>query len=76
MPEMEHFYEALVFVDSVVNEDRAMNQFPNPRPFADDAAHAREAAQQIHMVKQGVAKTRGRLGIVLGDVADDAGEIS
>ena len=73
---MEHFYEALVFVDSVVNEDRAMNQFPNPRSFADDAAHTGEASQQIHVVEQGVAKAGGELRIVLGDVADDAGEIS
>jgi hypothetical protein len=73
---MKHLYEALIFVDSVVNENRAMNQFPNPRPFADDAAHTREASQQINVVEQGVAKAGGRLDIVFGDVADDAGKIS
>ena len=73
---MKNLYEALIFVDPVVNQNRAMNQFPNPRPFADDKAHAREAAQQIHVIELGVAKAGGGLGIVLGDVADDAGEIS
>ncbi len=44
MSEMKDLHEALIFVDLVVNQNRAVNQFPNLRPFADDTTDARKAA--------------------------------
>jgi hypothetical protein len=52
-----------------------VHQFSNLRPPSDDAAHARKAGEQIDVVQQGAAEARGRVRVVLGDVADDFGEI-
>jgi len=52
-----------------------MQQFANARPFSDGASHARKARQQVHVVKQSIAKTRSRFSVVFGNVADNLGEI-
>jgi hypothetical protein len=52
-----------------------MQQFADTRPFSDSASHSRKARQQIHVVKQSIAKTRSRFIVVFGNVADDLGEI-
>jgi hypothetical protein len=44
---VENLDDTLIIIYSVVNQERAMEQFPNSRPFADDAAHARKAGEQI-----------------------------
>ena len=75
MPEVKYLHEVLIFVDLVVNQNRAVQQFAHPRPFSDRATHAGKPSEQIHVVEQGVAKTRGSLAVVFGNVADDLGEI-
>ena len=75
MPEVEHFHKTLVFTDLVIDQNRAMQQFANARPFSDGASHARKARQQVHVVKQSIAKTRSRFSVVFGNVADNLGEI-
>ena len=44
MPEMKHLHDALILIGTVVNKNRAVNQFANPRPFADHTTHTRKAA--------------------------------
>ena len=75
MTEVKHLYEVPIFSDSVVNHDRAMLQFTYAGPLSNRAAHARKPREQFHMVEQSVAKTRGSLAVVFGNVPDDRGEV-
>lgn len=75
MPKVKHFHETLIFADLVVDQNRAMQQLANARPFSDGASHAGKASQQVHVVEQSIAKTRCSLIVVFGNVADDLGEI-
>jgi hypothetical protein len=42
---------ALLVIYPVVNQERAVEQFPNLRSLADDATHARKADQQIDVIQ-------------------------
>jgi hypothetical protein len=53
---VKHLDHARVVVYPVVNQERAVNQFPNLRTLPDDAAHAGKADQQINVVQQGTAE--------------------
>ena len=75
MADVKHFHETLIFMDLVVDQNRAMQQFAHTRPFSDGASHAGKASQQVHVVEQSIAKTRSCLIVVFGNVADDRGEI-
>lgn len=72
---MEYLHEALVLADSVVRQNGAMREFTHPRPRADGASHAGKTTQQFDVIEQGIAETRGRFTIVLGNAADDFSEI-
>jgi hypothetical protein len=74
--EVEHFDDAFIFPDPVINKNGAMLQFSNAGPFSDCATHAGEPAQQIHVVEQSASKTSGGLTIVLGNVTDDFSEVA
>jgi hypothetical protein len=52
-----------------------MKQLANTRPFSNGASHAGKTSHQVHMVEQSIAKTRSRLIVLLGDMADDLGEV-
>jgi hypothetical protein len=71
--EVKNLDLTLMFVYSVVNQEWAVQQFPNSRPFVDDAAHARKAGQQINVVQQRTAEAGSYVGVVFGYVADDFG---
>ena len=75
MTEVKHLYEVPIFSDSVVNHNRTMLQFTHAGPFSNGATHAGKPREQFHMVEQSVAKTRGSLAVVFGNVPDDRGEI-
>lgn len=75
MPEVKYFQKTLVFTDLVVDQNRAMQQLANPRPFSDGAPHAWETSQQLHMVEQRATKARSSLIVILGNVTDYAGEV-
>jgi hypothetical protein len=75
MTEVKHFQETLIFMDLVVDQNRAMQQLANTRPFSDGASHTGKAGQQVNVVKQSISKARSRLSVVPGDVADDLGEV-
>jgi hypothetical protein len=64
-----------MFVHSVVNQERAVQQLPNSRRLVDDDAHARKAGQQINVVQQGTAEAGGCIRVVFGYMADDFGEV-
>jgi hypothetical protein len=72
---MENLHEVLVLSDLVIHQDGAMREFTHSRPRADATAHARKTNQQFDVVEQGIAETRGSFTVVLGNVADDFGEI-
>jgi hypothetical protein len=72
---VKHFNDALVFLDSVVNENGTVLQLAHAGPFSNCATHAGEPAEQIDVVEQGAAKTHGCFAIVLGNMADDFSEV-
>ena len=45
MAEVKNLYQALFFLDLVVNQNRAMQQLSYPRSFSDDATHARKTSE-------------------------------
>ncbi len=72
---MKNLYEPLLFVDLVVDQNRAVDEFTHPRPFADSVSNAGETTEQIDMIQQGVAETRRDIGIILGDIPDNFREV-
>lgn len=72
---MNNFDQALIVIQPVINQERAVHQFSNLRSPWDDATHARKAGEQINVVQQGAAEAGGRIRVVFGYVADDFGEI-
>ena len=76
MTEVKYFDEPLILADSVVNQNGAMVQFSHAGPFSDRPTHAWKPSQQVHVVKQGPAKTHRGLAIVLGNIADYFSEIA
>jgi hypothetical protein len=66
---------ALLVIYPVVNQERAMEQFPNLRPRTDDATHTRKTDEQVNVVQQGTAEAGGCIRVIFGDVADDFGKI-
>jgi len=75
MTEVENFNDVAVFADLVVNQNRAMGKFTHPRSLANGSTHAGKAAQQFDVVEQGTAETSSGFTVVLGDMADNFGEI-
>jgi hypothetical protein len=75
MTEVKHFHKTLIFTDLVVDQNRAMEQLANARSFSNSASDAGKTSQQVHMVEQSIAKTRSRIIVLLGDMADDLGEV-
>lgn len=73
---MKDLNQALFLMDLVVDENRAVNQLTDARPFASRAPHARESAEQIDVIEQGLAKTAGGFVVVLCDVLHDLGQIA
>ena len=71
MPEVQNLDHTLIFADLVVDQNRAVCQFAHTRSFPDCPTHARKIGQKLHMVRQGLTKTRSGLIIVVGYVPDD-----
>jgi hypothetical protein len=76
MAEMKDLDQALLLMDSVVDENRAVDQLTHSRPFASGAPHAGESAEQIDVIEQCLAKTGSGLVVVLGDMPHDLGQIA
>ena len=53
-----------------------MDQLTYPRPLSSGVPHAGEPAEQIDVIEQGFAKTGSNLGVVLGDMPHDPGQIA
>jgi hypothetical protein len=45
MAQMKNLDNPLIVVYAVVDQERAMHQLPNSRPFVDDTAHAGKARE-------------------------------
>jgi hypothetical protein len=73
---VEDFDEVFVFTELVIDQNRAMGQFPHASPFANCAPHPRESSQQFHVVEQRITEALGSLGIVFGNMPDDFSEIT
>jgi hypothetical protein len=76
MPDVKNFDFALAFADVVVDKKWAMQQFANLSPFSNQPAHTRETSQQLDVLDHGTAEVQGSLRVILGNVADDFGEIA
>jgi hypothetical protein len=75
MPQVENFHDMSVFAQLVIHQNGAVREFPDPRSFADYAAHTGKPHEQFDVVQQRIAETGSSLGVVFGDVADYFGEI-
>jgi len=64
-----------IFLEQVIDRNRAVDQFSYARSLAYARSHPGEPRQQLDMVKQGIAESLGSLGIIFGDVTDDFGEV-
>lgn len=73
---MEDFDNALILADTVINQDRTVQQLADTRTLPDGTAHSGKSRQKLHMIEQRTAKTRGSFGVILSDVPDDLGEIA
>lgn len=51
MPQVEDFQEASVFAHLVIDQNGAMREFSNSRPFADYTAHTGKTGQQFDVVQ-------------------------
>jgi hypothetical protein len=76
VPEVKHFDNVFVLLNSVVNNNGGMLQLSDTRPFSNCATHAGELAKQIQMVEQSTPKTTCGVAIVFGNVADDFSEVA
>lgn len=76
MAEMKDLNQALLLMDLVVDENRAVDQLTYPRPLTSGVPHAGEPAEQIDVIEQCLAKTGSDLGVVLGDMPHDLGQIA
>jgi len=72
---MKDLNHTLIFKDTVVHENRAVDKSTNSRPVVDDIPHAGKPAEQIDMVQQRLAETGSGTVIILGDMTDDLGQI-
>jgi len=75
VPKMQNVNSAVSILNRVVDQDRTMHEFAYVGSLADDSAHPWKAREKFQMIKQ-VSEARCRLGIVLGDVADDLGQVA
>src|SRR5580700_7659584 len=75
MPQVENFHHTFVFAQLVIDQNWAVREFSDPRPFADCAAHAGKPSQKLDVVQQRVSETRSSFSVIFGDMADDFSEI-
>jgi hypothetical protein len=76
MAKMQDLNQTLLLMDLVVDEDWAVDQLTHLRPSASAVPHAGEAAEQIDVIEQGLAKTGSDLVVVLGDMPHDLRQIA
>lgn len=72
---MKDFDFVIGFADLIVDEKRTVQQFADKVSFFNNAAHSREASQQFDVSDKRTAKARGRLCVILGNVAKNLREI-
>ena len=75
MAKIEHIDHAPIFVDSIINEDRAVYEPSHAGTLANDVAHAREPPEQIDMIEERLAKTGGSRLIIERDALHDPRQI-
>lgn len=75
MPKVKNLNQILILADSVVDDDRAVDQLTHSRPLAYGVSHARKPAQQIDVIQQSLAKAGSSLTVVPCDVPHDLGQI-
>ena len=66
MPKLNQFDETFALVNSVIDQNRAVQQFAYAGAFPGDATHAGKTGEQIYMVEQRVAKAGGCASVILG----------
>ena len=72
---MKDFDQVLIFAKLVIDQNRAMRQFPHSSPLANRAAHTRKPRQELRVVKQGIAEAFSGLWVIFGNLAADSNEI-
>lgn len=70
MLELKDLYRALLFLDSIINHDRTVNQLSHVGSFPDRLAHSRKAAEQIHVIKQRATETRSGVSVIFSHMAN------
>ncbi len=75
MTQVEYLDFALGLVNAVIDEKRAVEQLSDVLPVSDQATHVRKSSQQLNVFNERIAEAEGGFRVVLGNVADDLGEI-
>ena len=73
MAEMKDLHQTLLLMDLVVDENRAVDQLTHSPPFSNGVTHAREPAEQIDVIEQGLTETGRNPDVVLGDALHNFG---
>lgn len=71
--QVKYFYGMAPLADLVVDEHRAVHQLSHIWSRAYGAAHTREPDEQLDVIEQTCAESRGGVRIVGRDMADDPG---
>jgi hypothetical protein len=72
---VKHFHCSFIFADQIIDENWAVYELSNARPFSDRVTHSRKAAQQVRVIEQSAAKAGRGFRVILGNVADNILEI-
>ncbi len=72
---MKYFYEASVVAYLIIDHNRAVYQLAHTRSAIDGAAHPRKATEQLHMIEQSIPKSCSGVGVIVGNNANDRGQI-
>ena len=76
MAKIQHIDHAPIFVDSIINEDRAVYEPSHAGTLANDVAHVRESPEQIDMIEQRITETRGSRVFIERDILHYPGQIA
>ncbi len=70
VPKMQNLYQTPFFVDLVIDQNGAMHQLPDMKPFPEGATHPGKSYEQLDVVQKRSSEARSRFGILFRDVAN------
>src|SRR5690349_21050593 len=72
---VKYFYGVVLLPNRVVDQNRAVHQPAYVQAVANWRTDARVGAKQFQVVEERSSKSRGGIGIIFGDIADDLGQV-